>query len=70
MSDPERSVRIRVIEAAYKRGFRSRNINPSDQYAPWFREGIWLLEQGQKVTTEDLERADRSGGTDHPDPWF
>ena len=57
------SVRIEVIEEAFKRDFPITDATPQ-----WLRMGVDYLAKGQEVTEEDLDKFDRMGGTDHPDP--
>ena len=59
--------RLYCINLALKEGF---DLSPASQIAPWVREGVALLEMGVEITPELLDKIDRYGGTDHPDPWF
>lgn len=63
-------VRLGLIRDAYMRGIRYGTIDPNSQPAPWFVHGLRKMEQngGLEVTPEELDRIDKSGGTDHPDP--
>ena len=59
--------RLKCIEEASSNHF---DLGPDSQIAPWVREGVALLEKGEDITPEILDKIDRYGGTDHPDPWF
>lgn len=59
---------IEVILDAYARGLRSNNLG--EQPAPWMLHGLKILESGGKLTEDAIATINRSGGTDHPDPWF
>jgi hypothetical protein len=39
------------------------------QPAPWLLQGLLILESGRSLTSEDIERINLAGGTDHPDPF-
>ena len=60
-------VRLRCILTALSEDF---DLSPDSQIATWVREGVALLKKGEEITPELLDKIDRYGGTDHPDPWF
>ncbi|MCH7730307.1 hypothetical protein IID21_02125 [Patescibacteria group bacterium] len=62
------SIRLKTIYGAYQRGLRCDNLER--QPAQWVVSGLERLEGGGRLTVEDLDKIDRMGGTDHPDPWF
>jgi len=43
--------------------------DPERQFAPTIRIGVKRLKEGKKLTIEDVEKIEKMGGTDHPDPW-
>lgn len=44
--------------------------NPDLQIAPWLRQGVHYLRMGKTVLPSDINRFEKAGGTDHPDPFF
>jgi hypothetical protein len=60
--------RLGCLKAALEKGL---DLDNPDQQAPlWMRIGVKLLEKGIKITPTLLDDIDKSGGTDHPDPYF
>lgn len=59
---------VDIVKSAYDRGLRSNNLD--SQPAPWLVRGLQILEKGEDLTSDKIDRINRSGGTDHPDPWF
>lgn len=40
------------------------------QMSPTVRIGVKRLREGKGLSLEDVEKIEKMGGTDHPDPWF
>jgi hypothetical protein len=72
-----------VVIAAFNNGMTTEILNEQDepkkrngvilksigdQPAPWYRDGLKILESGRELTIEAIELINLSGGTDHPDP--
>lgn len=70
LDDPSRfyKIKTRTLRAAFEDGMRADHLE--EQPAPWVKGGLELLEAGEGLSQEKLTAIDRSGGTDHPDPWF
>lgn len=65
-----REAQIHTIKEAFKQGFRSCDLKPELQYAPWFRQGLEILERnGEELTQKRLEEIIKAH-TDSPDPFF
>lgn len=61
-------IQLRCIEAAFKQGMRSANLDPRDQLAPWLIQGLRALEREESLTPQDVQDFSEMGGTTHPDP--
>lgn len=59
--------RIDCVLGLYEDRLRSNQLG--DQPAPWIVAGLQALEKSEKLTPAILDKADNSGGTDHPDPF-
>lgn len=57
-----------IVIAAFNDGMRSESLE--NQPAPWMYYGLKILESGEELSSNIIEDINRSGGTDHPDPWF
>lgn len=60
--------RARVINREFRKGMRLNKLE--SQPSPWVKDGLRMLEDQNDFTPDDVKGIDRSGGTDHPDPWF
>ena len=56
------------IKEQFEEGLRS--VNLESQPAPWVLRGLQILEAGEDLTPERIALINRSGGTDHPDPFI
>ncbi len=56
------------VQERFDQGLRSSDLE--SQPAPWVLRGLQILEAGEVLTSERIALINRSGGTDHPDPWF
>lgn len=61
-------VQLRLVKIRFSEGLRVKDLG--DQPAPWMRRGLEILESGEELTLERVQRINIAGGTDHPDPWF
>lgn len=43
--------------------------NPDNQISPTIRTGVKRLREGRNLTVNDIQKIEKMGGTDHPDPW-
>ena len=49
--------RVKAVEGYYESGMRSASVSPDT--APWVRRGLQLLELGESLTSDALEKADK-----------
>ena len=56
------------VQEQFDQGLRSSDLE--SQPAPWVLRGLQILEAGENLTPELIALINRSGGTDHPDPFI
>ncbi len=59
---------LSTIQEAYAKGFDVDD--PDKQISPTIRIGVKRLREGKNLTLEDIDKIEKMGGTDHPDPFF
>ena len=59
---------LRNIRSAFENGFDVDD--PEKQISPTIKIGVKRLRGGKVLSLEDVEKIEKAGGTDHPDPWF
>jgi hypothetical protein len=63
----QEQIMLDLILEAYQKGW---NVDdPNKQISPTIQIGVKRLKEGQELTTEDIIKIEKMGGTDHPDPW-
>lgn len=61
-------ITLEMIRTAFEKGWDVDN--PDKQFAPVIRIGVKRLREGKQLTADDIEKIEKMGGTDHPDPWI
>lgn len=58
VSEYQNEDRIKAVKGYYESGMRSGKVSPDT--APWVRRGLQILELGGDLTSDTLEKADKT----------